>query len=182
MIRPVLVAPFGHHVEESIDAEKLLAPAGKGRIGVEDLANLVPIEDAVAGKVLQRHRPWLDRLVVVAGGACSNAFSCERHAKIIVEIGIERGDPGKPPAHPPAHDLNLLDRRTRDHSIAHVVILQMNQDALDVVDGERATHALMLVAWAHHEVLDHKLAATVEKVGEAGLSPWTIEDVVLFHA
>src|SRR5262245_66621105 len=53
VVRPVLVAPLRHHVEIAIGAEELLAPATIGRVGVEDLACVVPEEDAVAGEIFQ---------------------------------------------------------------------------------------------------------------------------------
>src|ERR1700719_1393847 len=55
----------------------------------------------------------------------------------------------------------------------------MRKQALDVVDFKRASDALPRLTRTHHEVLDEKLAATVEQLCERNLSGWSVKDVLL---
>src|SRR5262249_36358285 len=63
----------------------------------------------------------------------------------------------------------------------HVMVLEVRENALDVVDLERASDALCGLAGPHHEMLDEELAAAVEQIGERHLSVRPIENVLLLH-
>src|SRR5437762_8012536 len=64
-IWPILIAPLRHHIENPVNPEELLAAAAESRIGVEDLAGVVPEEDAIAGEIFQFCRPFLRSWVIV---------------------------------------------------------------------------------------------------------------------
>ena len=57
-------------------------------------------------------------------------------------------------------------RRARDRHHRHVVILEMRQDAFEVIDAERAAHALQRLIRTLHDVLHEKLAPAAEQVRE----------------
>jgi hypothetical protein len=42
------------------------------------------------------------------------------------------------------------------------VVFEVRKDSLCVIDFERATDAMCLLPWRHHEVFDEKLAAPIE--------------------
>src|ERR1700733_7333751 len=56
----------------------------------------------------------------------------------------------------------------------------MHQQAFEVVHFESAADAVILLAGAHHEMLQEELAATVEQLRERDFSLGTVEDVFLF--
>ena len=53
----------------------------------------------------------------------------------------------------------------------------MGQKIAHVIDLERASHALMLCAGRHHEMLDVKLAAPLEKLRQRQFAVRPIEDI-----
>ena len=61
------------------------------------------------------------------------------------------------------------------------MVPEMHQRALDLVHFERATDAAFGPVGAEHEVLDDKLAASIEQIGERHLAVGSVEHVVLFH-
>jgi hypothetical protein len=77
------------------------------------------------------------------------------------------------------HDFDLLDRRSRDDRIADVVILEMGQNALDMIDFERTSDALMLRAGRYHEVLDVKLAVPAKENGQCQPPFGSVEEIFL---
>ena len=70
-------------------------------------------------------------------------------------------------------------RRSRHDGVGNIVVLQMYENSFDMVNFQRATHALRYLPRPHHEMLDEKLAASVEKVSERHLPFWRVEDVIL---
>src|SRR5262249_10351825 len=88
-------------------------------------------------------------------------------------------DPAKAPSHPRAHRLDLVDGGARDHDVAQIVVLEVHEQAGDVIDLERAADALRDLAGSHHEVLDEELAPAVEQIGEAHPALRCVEDVLL---
>ena len=60
-------------------------------------------------------------------------------------------------------------------------MLEMLQRAHGVIEFERAADAAFRPVGAEHEVLDDKLAASVEQVGEGDLAVRSVEHVVLLH-
>src|SRR5262245_28936655 len=53
LVGPVLPPSLRRRIEIPVDAEELLAAPPVGRVGVEDLAGVVPDEHAVAGQILE---------------------------------------------------------------------------------------------------------------------------------
>jgi hypothetical protein len=182
VVGSILVPAPRRDVEKAVDANELLIATGEGRVGVEDLPRLALVENAVAGEVLQTHRPGFHWLVVIAGGPCSDALRRKRHAEIVVEVTIEGRDPRNLSSHALAHDFDLLDGGSRYNGITHIMIFEMDQNTIDMVDGERAADVLVNCSRTHHEMLDDKLAAPVEEVAKRHLACQRVEDVRLLHA
>ncbi len=61
------------------------------------------------------------------------------------------------------------------------MVFEMHEYALEMVDFERASHALVRHAGPHHEVLDEELAAAVEELGQRDLALGSAESICLFH-
>ena len=89
------VASLWCNVKEGVAAEEHLAAARKGRIGVEDLAKLVPVEHAAA-------RHFVDYAgaipIVVVRLAVGDLLRCERHVEVEVEVVAVRRHPLDRPA------------------------------------------------------------------------------------
>ena len=104
MVGPRFIVPLRHHIENSVDAEKLFRAAAKGRIGMKDLAALVFEERAVAGESLSpdwsnencKMPRWRRHLLV----------------KVIAEVAVDRTKP-KGSANP------CVGGRPRSHRSAH---------------------------------------------------------------
>jgi hypothetical protein len=97
--------------------------------------------------------------------------------RFLIEVAFVRGIPGNRPAHPLPVGLELLERRAGDEDQRRVACVQMAQ-VTDVVNDERTRGAAFLPARVEHEVVDEKLVAAVEQVGEPGfLGP--LDDVAL---
>ena len=76
-----------------------------------------------------------------------------------------------------AHHLDLLDGRARHDRVGHVVIVEMRENAFNMVDLEGATDALRLGTGTHHEVLDEKLAAAIEELCQRHLAVGCVENI-----
>src|SRR5205809_6291779 len=87
-IWPVLIAPVRHHIEDPVNPEELLAAAAESRRGVEDLAGLVPEEDAIAGEIFQFCRPFRRSLVIVESATGSNLLAREGDVEVVVKIRV----------------------------------------------------------------------------------------------
>ena len=59
------------------------------------------------------------------------------------------------------------------------MIVEMREDAFDVVDLQRAANALRLGAGAHHEVLEEKLAAATEQLRQGHLAFRPVKNIGL---
>ena len=70
-------------------------------------------------------------------------------------------------------------RRARDGHAGDVVILEMRQQAFEMVDAQRAAHALQRLSGTLHDVLNEELAAASEQIGERHAALRRIELVVL---
>jgi hypothetical protein len=101
---------------------------------------------------------------IIERASGSDVVQSERNIEVVVEVAGERGDPEERPAHALAHHFDLIDRRTGDGGVTDVVVLEVGQNARDVIDLERAADALMLCAGRHHEMLDVKLTAALEEI------------------
>ena len=163
MVGPVLVAALGRHVEEAVDAEELFAAAAVGGVGVENLACVVLVEDAVAREILYSGRPFWSWLKIIESFAGRCLFGPEGYAAVVVEVAAVRGNPRETPPHAFADDFDFLDRRASHRHVRHIVISEMLEEAFDMVHLERAADALLLRAGPHHEMLDEKLAAAAER-------------------
>src|SRR5437879_5827925 len=81
-LQTVLVSPFGNQVEVVIGAVQHVDPAGIGRVGMEDRAPRVLVEDAEPLAVRAVHR----RLrIVVEDCAAPDLFRRESHVIVVVE-------------------------------------------------------------------------------------------------
>src|SRR5262245_32066874 len=149
---------------------------------VEDLARLVLVEDAAAGQVLHRRGPFRRGPEVVLSTPGGDVLRFERDLEVVVEVAAERRDPEELPSHALAHRLDLLDRRAGHGRIAHIVVLEVGQDAIHVVDLERAADALMLRARRHHEMLYVELASALEEVRQRQLAVGAVETILLLHS
>jgi hypothetical protein len=114
---------------------------------------------------LYRCGPFGRGLEIVERASGGDVFRPERDVEVVVEVTAKRGHPEERPAHALAHRFDLLDGRAGDRGVTDVVVLQVGQNARDVIDFERTADALMLSAGRHHEVLDVKLTAALEEIG-----------------
>src|SRR5262249_32628959 len=162
-VRPVLVPALRRRVDVPVDAQELLAAASVGRVGVEDLAGVVPHEDAVAGEILQ---PRIAVAIVVEGASGRQLIWRERDAEVVVEVRMVRGDPAESPSHARADLLDLVDGRAGNDGIGQIVILQVDENPLEMVDLERAADTLRDLARPQHEMLDEELTAAFEQIRE----------------
>src|SRR6185295_5699685 len=83
------------------------------------------------------------------------------------------------PAHALAESFDVGKRCPRNPRVAHIVMLEMRQGAIDMVGLERAADTALALVGAPHEMLDDELAAAVEEIGKRNLSFRRIEDVIL---
>src|SRR2546427_5497016 len=176
----LLVAALRHEVEVVVRAEQEVAAAGVGRVGVEDVAGRVLVEDARArGLRLARVLPLL---VVVIGVALRDVFLRERHAIVAVEVVPVGGDPLEAPTHPLPERSELRVGRPRDREERHVAVREVHERPVDVIREERAAPAAFLPLRREHEVVDDELAPAVEEVGERLLTVRPVEDIARLHA
>src|SRR5215218_1274390 len=86
MMRAGLVAALGRHVENAVGAEKRFTAAAEAREGVEDLAVLVLVEDAVAREV---RYAGIDLPEIVEGLLVGKLLGREGDIEIVVEGTVE---------------------------------------------------------------------------------------------
>src|SRR6266536_560569 len=84
------------------------------------------------------------------------------------------------PAHPPLESLDFRQRRARHDDVADVLLREMDEDAIDVIELERAPDAALAPVRAEHEMLDDQLAAPAEQVGQRLRAARPVEGVILF--
>src|SRR6266498_4001627 len=92
----------------------------------------------------------------------------ERDVEVDVEVAAARGRPGKRPAHPPLVRLQLRERRARHRPEHHVMVGQVDGDALEPVRDRRAGRTPRRVVGPEHEVVDEELRAPSEEVRQRG--------------
>src|SRR5262245_32161328 len=136
VIGPSLVSPFRRHVEISVDTKELFAAAAIGRVGMEDLAAVVLVENAITGEIFDPGRPFRRSSEIVESAAGSNLLGREGDVEVVVEIAAVRRNPGEAPPHTFADGFDLFDWSTRHGRVGHVVVSQMFEQTLDMVDLE----------------------------------------------
>src|SRR5437667_8753996 len=182
-----LVASPRGAVEPLVHAPEAVQSARIGGIGVVDVAVLerkrahawplayvgVHVGSAhgskLTGPVGCRSRRYLsERLLafVVVFDALALFLLRERSAEVGVEIATDRGRPRKCPAHSPFVRLQLRERRPRDRPEHHVVVGQMNGDAVEPVRNCRAGRTPRFVVGPEHEVIDEELRAFSDEISE----------------
>src|SRR5690349_18638766 len=83
-----------------------------------------------------RHR-ILDWLVIINDFALPELFRGERHAVIMVEVAAKRRDPIELPPHPLTKCSELCEWRPRDRDNTDIALVQMDQDAIEIIRPER---------------------------------------------
>src|SRR5262245_18118604 len=174
VVGPVLAPASRRDIEISVDAEELLAAASERGVGVKDLSDVVPEEDAVPGEVLERRASVF---VVVVRAARRDLVGRERDVEVVVELEVVRRHPRETPSYPLADNLDLSYRRAGHGDVGHVVVLQMHECPFGLIDLEGPSYALTDLTGSHHEVLLEQLAASVEEIGQGHLALGRIEDV-----
>ena len=167
-----LVAPFGGAVEPLVHAPEAVQSARVGGIGVvedavleHECAHARPLA-RVSGHVGSGRSRDVDDGPLVAQLPCPLApvvvfdvslallLLGELDVKVEIEVAAERGRPGKRPAHPPLVRLQLRKRRARHRPEHHVMVGQVNNDALEPVRDSRAGRTPRRVVGPKHEVVD----------------------------
>ncbi|OWK25447.1 hypothetical protein AJ87_10125 [Rhizobium yanglingense] len=103
----------------------------------------------------------------------------EPDAEVTVEVAAVRRRPGKGPAHPPLEPLQLCERCARDRREGDIVVLEMDDDAVESVGDRRAGRAAGRIVGTEHEVIDEKLRAAPEKIRQLGAPFFGLEPVFL---
>ncbi len=95
----------------------------------------------------------------------------ERHAEVVIEVRAEttnRKECANPCVH--AARIELRHGRARDRHERHIVVLEVRQQAFEVVDSQRAAHALQRLPRPLHDVLHEELGAAAKQIREANTS------------
>src|SRR5262249_55210923 len=103
----------------------------------------------------------------------------ERDVEVGVELAAVRGRPGKSPPHPALVRLNLREWCQRDAPQHHVVVCQVNREAVETVRDRRARCTARLVVEPEHVVIDKKLRAASKKVRQRA-APFVRLKTILF--
>ncbi len=101
--------------------------------------------------------------VVIFNGPLALLLLGERDVEVEVEVAADGGRPGKRPAHPSLIRLQLRERRARHRPEHHVVVRQMEGDAVEPVRDGRAGRTPRLVVWPEHEMVDEELREPSEE-------------------
>lgn len=81
------IATLGRHVEKHIDAEQFFAAAREYRIGQEDLAVIIALENAVPRQIFHRQAAGLE---VVLRRALRQLCGRKGHMEVVIEIAALR--------------------------------------------------------------------------------------------
>src|SRR5882724_3023671 len=196
-----VVAALGRAVEPLIHAPEAVQAARIGGIGVVDDAVLEheraharPLAH-VGGDVGSGHRREGDRtrgggvrlrvehvaatLIIILDAAGALLRLGDRGVEIEVEVAAERRCPGKRPRQPPLIRLQLRQRRPRHRPEHHVMVGQVNSEAVESVRDRRARRTPRHVVGPEHEVVDEELRAPSEEVLERGVPFIGVEAVLL---
>src|SRR4030095_15630534 len=96
-----------------------------------------------------------------------------------VEVAAERGCPGKRPAHLPPEGLQFVERSARNRNDRNVMVLEVDDEAVEPVRDRRAGRTPRRVVGPKHEVVNKELRAPSEQVGERGAPLVGFEPVFL---
>src|SRR5271165_6971715 len=143
---------------------------------MKDVTVHVFVENAAAREFID---PYLAYFVIVIALAFGDLFWPERDMKIVIEIARRGRYPLDAPPHSLFVGLDLGQRRTRDGDVADVAMLEVDEDAVDMIELEGATNAALAPAGTEHEMLDDQLAASAEEVGEGLLPVRPVENIRL---
>jgi hypothetical protein len=198
-----LVAPLGGAVEPLVHAPEAVQSARVGGIGVVDDAVLErerahtrslarvrghvgsghgrDLGDGPLAATLRILAPLPRRLapVVVFDAPLALLLLGEPDVEVEVEVAAERRRPGKRPVHPPLVCLQLRKRRARHRPEHHVMVGQVNNDALEPVRDSRAGRTPRRVVGPEHEVVDEELRTPSEEVCQRGAPFIGLESVLL---
>src|SRR5580658_9247248 len=146
---------------------------------MKDRAALILEEHARARQLLDGE---VDLLVVILNPVLRALLFSERHMIVGIEIRTKRRDPRKAPAHASLEWLDIGVRRVRDRPQRHIAMSQVNRHRIEVVGQIGTALAALDPSRPHHEVIDDKLAAPVEEIGESLFAARPLEDILLLHA
>jgi len=103
----------------------------------------------------------------------------ERGLIVVVEIVLPGGQPLEAPAHAALEGLELFERRAGDRYEAHVAVIEVDAETVEIVRPEGAVLAALVPVRGEHEVIDDELAPAVEKLGQSLPALRPVEDVLL---
>src|SRR5579883_523425 len=190
-----LVASLGSAVEPLIGAPEPVEATRIGGIGVVDGAVLedegaharpIAREAGRIGSAGGREagdglgdRCRIHRVAAAPVIVFDAAGALLRLGEVEIEVAPRRGRPGKAPAHPPLIGLQLRERGARDGPEHHIVVRQVNREAVEAVRNHRAGGAARRPVGSEHEMVDEELRAPAEEVGERGAPAIGLEAVLL---
>src|SRR5919108_4885724 len=137
----VLIAAFGHKVEELVGTIDHVNAPPVARISVEHLASLVLVEDTDSRFVRCINRP---NCIVVVRLAPGDLFGRERHVIVEIELASIGRDPWEAPAHALLVRFDLGQRSARNGCKCHIAMIEMDRDSIEIVGPERARLAAFL--------------------------------------
>src|SRR5262249_23957020 len=106
----------------------------------------------------------------------------ERDVVIEIEIAPVRRYPREAPAHALLVGVDLRQWGARDGRERQIAMLEMDQDAVEIVGPEGARLAAILPIGSESEVMDDQLGAPLEHSGEVEVAIRPLEAVGLLHA
>src|SRR5919109_2172840 len=83
-------------------------------------------------------RPGVEFGVVVFSLSSALLLLGDQHVEVVVEVAAERGRPREAPAHATLVGLQLPERRTRDRPNRDIVVLEVDDEAVEAVGDRRA--------------------------------------------
>jgi hypothetical protein len=129
----VFIAAFRRQVEEIVRAQQDIASASVTRIRVENVANLIFVEDADAGKFLD---PEVRYFIVVIHLAVRHLLPGGRHVIVVIEVSLEGRYPFDVPSHATFERFDLVQSGPGDHYKCDVPGAQMDEGAVDMIQQE----------------------------------------------
>src|SRR5271163_2096840 len=103
---------------------------------MEDVTVVVFVEDAAAGDFLD---PDLTHFIVVIALAFGDFFRTEGDVEIVIEVAARGRHPLDVPSHSLFEGFDFRQRRPRNGNVADIAMLEVDNDAVDVVELEGAS-------------------------------------------